>query len=296
MLVLRIDPAVSLYPFIQEWPAPSSTAETLLVRREGNNVLFLNELRFEQNTALNLRIPLADTQVLAVKAVLGQTGIVEGIDYRGVPVIGYVGAVPNSPWFLVARMDTAEVYAPLHQRLWQMLLFFGALILAAGAGLGLLWRQQVVRYYRAQVAAADALIASETRYRRLFEAARDGILILDAETGAVLDVNPFLVEMLGFPREEIIGKKLWELGFFKDIAANQAKFLELQQKEYIRYENLPLETVKGQRLNVEFVSNIYQVDHQKVVQCNIRDITERKHAEEASRRVKSVSVPSLRIC
>ena len=185
VLVLRIDPEVSLYPFIQEWPAPSSTAETLLVRREGNNVLFLNELKFEQNTALNLRIPLADTQVLAVKAVLGQTGIVQGMDYRGVPVIGYVGAVPDSPWFLVARMDTAEVYAPLHQRLWQMLLFFGALILAAGAGLGLLWRQQGVRSYRAQVAAAHALRASEARYRRLFEAARDGILILDAETGVV---------------------------------------------------------------------------------------------------------------
>jgi len=123
------------------------------------------------------------------------------------------------------------------------------------------------------------LLISETRYRRLFEAARDGILILDAESGVVTDVNPFLVEMLGFPRAGIVGKELWELDFFKDIAANKANFLELQQKEYIRYEDLPLETADGRRFHVEFVSNVYQVDHHKVVQCNVRDISERKLAE-----------------
>ena len=280
VLVLRVDPALSLYPFIQEWPSSSSTAETLLVRRDGNNALFLNELRFEKNTALNMRIPLEDTQVLAVKAILGQTGIVSGVDYRGLGAVGYVSSVPGSPWFLVTRMDLSEVYAPLRERLWEMLVFFGVLILAAGAGLLLLWRQQGVRYYRAQAAVAQALRDSELRYRRLFEAARDGILILDAETGVVADVNPFLVEMLGFPRAEIVGKELWELGFFKDIAASQANFLELQQKEYVRYEDLPLETADGRKFYVEFVSNVYQVDHHKVVQCNIRDITKRKQAEE----------------
>jgi PAS domain S-box-containing protein len=133
--------------------------------------------------------------------------------------------------------------------------------------------------------AEEKLIVSEVRYRRLFEAARDGILILDAKTGVIVDVNPFLIEMLGFSQEEIRGKELWELGFFKDIAANKANFLELQQKEYIRYEDLPLETVYGRRFRVEFVSNIYQVDHHKVVQCNIRDITDRKQAEDEIRRL-----------
>jgi PAS domain S-box-containing protein len=128
--------------------------------------------------------------------------------------------------------------------------------------------------------AEEKLIASEVRYRRLFEAARDGILILDAETGVVVDVNPFLVEMLGFPQEEIVGKELWELGFFKDIDANKANFLELQQKGYIRYEDLPLEIANGRRFRVEFISNVYQVDHHKVAQCNIRDITERKRVEQ----------------
>lgn len=123
------------------------------------------------------------------------------------------------------------------------------------------------------------LIASETRYRRLFEAARDGILILDAETGIIQDVNPFLVEIMGKPREEFCGKMLWELGFFNDIVANKANLLELQKKKHIRYENLPLKTASGQKLDVEFVSNVYLVDSKKVIQCNIRDITERIRAE-----------------
>ena len=280
VLVLRIDPATYLYPYLQQWPTSSTTAETLLVRRDGDAVLYLNDLKFEPNAALTLHLPLTDTKVLAVKAVLGQTGVVEGVDYRGQPVIGYLGAVPGSPWFLVARMDTAEVYAPLRERLWEMLVFFGVLILAAGAGLLLIWRQQGIRYYRGQLVAAQALRASETRYRRLFEAARDGILLLDYVTGVVMDVNPFLVELLGFPPEQIVGKALWELGFFKDIAASQANFLELQQKEYIRYEDLPLETADGRSFHVEIVSNVYEVDHHKVVQCNIRDITERKQSQD----------------
>jgi PAS domain S-box-containing protein len=128
-----------------------------------------------------------------------------------------------------------------------------------------------------------ALRASEVRYRRLFEAARDGILILDAETGAVVDVNPFLIEMLSYSREEFLGKKLWELGFFKDIAANQENLEELQRNDYIRYDDLPLETADGRRMQVEFVSNIYVVEGRKVIQCNIRDISERKRADKALR-------------
>jgi two-component system cell cycle sensor histidine kinase/response regulator CckA len=116
----------------------------------------------------------------------------------------------------------------------------------------------------------EELGASEARYRRLFEAAKDGILILDADTGMITDVNAFLTEMLGFSREEFLGKHIWDLGFFKGIVANQADFLKLQQKEYIRYEDLPLETADGRRINVEFVSNLYPVGQRKVIQCSIR--------------------------
>jgi len=127
----------------------------------------------------------------------------------------------------------------------------------------------------------DKLLAtSEIRYRRLFESAKDGILILDAETGMIMVVNPFLIEMLGYSQDQFLKKTIWEIGFFKDVVANQDKFMELQQKEYVRYENLPLRTADGQQIHVEFVSNVYLVDNQKVIQCNIRDITDRIHAAD----------------
>jgi PAS domain S-box-containing protein len=125
----------------------------------------------------------------------------------------------------------------------------------------------------------QALAASELRYRRLFESAKDGILILDADTGKIVDVNPFLTNLLSYSRDEFLGKRVWELGFFKHLAANEEKFTELQAKEYVRYENLPLETVDGQVREVEFVSNVYLADGKQVIQCNIRDITERKRTE-----------------
>jgi diguanylate cyclase (GGDEF)-like protein/PAS domain S-box-containing protein len=125
---------------------------------------------------------------------------------------------------------------------------------------------------------------SELRYRRLFEAAQDGILILDAKTGAITDVNPYLIEMLGYSRAEFVEKKLWEVGAFKDIDASKEAFLALQQDEYIRYKDLPLRAKSGKLIQVEFVSNVYWVGGEKVIQCNIRDITERVHAELALRK------------
>jgi diguanylate cyclase (GGDEF)-like protein/PAS domain S-box-containing protein len=121
---------------------------------------------------------------------------------------------------------------------------------------------------------------SELRYRRLFETAMDGILILDAETGRITDANPFLEGMLGYPHGELLGKALWEIGPFHDIAASRKSFRRLQAREYVRYDNLPLETKTHEHRQVEFVSNVYTVDGNRVIQCNIRDITERKLVED----------------
>lgn len=126
-----------------------------------------------------------------------------------------------------------------------------------------------------------SLEESELRYRRLFEAAQDGILILDAETGAIIDVNPYLIKILGYSRAEFIKKKLWEVGAFKDIKASKDSFLALQKSEYIRYKDLPLRAKDGKLIQVEFISNVYLAGGEKVIQCNIRDITERKQVQDA---------------
>jgi PAS domain S-box-containing protein len=130
---------------------------------------------------------------------------------------------------------------------------------------------------------AKALRSSELRFRRLFESAKDGILILDAETGVVVDVNPFLTSMLGFSHEHFIGKAIWDLGFFRDVLANEQNFVELKKTGYLRHENLPLQAANGRRIEVEFISNVYLVDGERVIQCNVRDVTARRHAEEALR-------------
>jgi two-component system cell cycle sensor histidine kinase/response regulator CckA len=131
----------------------------------------------------------------------------------------------------------------------------------------------------------EALQDSEKRYRRLFESAKDGILILDADTGKVVDVNPFLLKLLGYSYDSLYGQYIWELGAFKDIAASKEAFKTLQDNEYIRYDDLPLETLDGRPIAVEFVSNVYLVDHSKVIQCNVRDITARKQADAEHKRL-----------
>jgi PAS domain S-box-containing protein len=144
------------------------------------------------------------------------------------------------------------------------------------------------RILRAEARSEQAIRASEISYRRLFEAARDGILILDVDTGRITDVNPFLVELLGFSHLEMVGKTVGELSPFKDIESNKAMLDRLQKDGYVRYEDLPLETREGRKIEVEFVSNVYQAGDHKVIQCNVRDITERKAVETTLSRLAAI--------
>ncbi len=120
----------------------------------------------------------------------------------------------------------------------------------------------------------------EKRYRRLFESAKDGILILNADNGKIVDVNPYLIEMLGYTKEKFLSKNIWDISAFKNIDYSKQLYKELQDKEYVRYDDLPLETIDGKVIHVEFVSNVYLVDNERVIQCNIRDITERMRYEK----------------
>ncbi len=157
LLVLRIDPDVKLYPFIRHWPTPSPSAETLLVRREENEVVFLNELRFESHTALKLRYSLNQLSLPAAQAVLGRQGIMNGIDYRGEPVMADLRTIPDSPWALVARVNTAEVSAPMKQQIRQIIFMTGALLFGVGVSLWAVWRQQRIRFYQTQAKMAEEL-------------------------------------------------------------------------------------------------------------------------------------------
>ncbi len=150
VIVLEINPYQLLYPLIQTWPTPSKTAEALLVRREGTEVVFLNELRHRKNTALKLRFPISRKDLPAAMVARGAVGIIEGNDYRGVPVLATAQKIPDSPWFLVSKIDQQEVYGLIKKQSRFVAIFFALLIALSGAGLALLWRQQSSQFYKKQ--------------------------------------------------------------------------------------------------------------------------------------------------
>jgi len=185
VVTIRINPITFVYPFLHRWPTPSKTAETLLVRREGNEVVFLNELRFQTNTALNLRVPLDRVAMPAVQAALGWEGIMDGLDYRGVSVISAVRTIPDSPWALVARIDTTEAYAPLREQLWQLILMVVISVLGAGACVRLVWRQQQIQHYRALAETAEGLRVEKMNLDAIIESSPIAMFILDENTNIV---------------------------------------------------------------------------------------------------------------
>ena len=282
VLALGINPQTYLYPYIQSWPIPSDTAETLLVRREGEDVLFLNELRFEQDAALNLRLSLTNTDIPAVKAALGQTGVAEGMDYRGKPVLADVRAVPDSPWFLVSKMDTAEIYLPLRARLWQTLLISGMAIFVAGAGLMLILRQQRLLFYRMQAEKAEALHESEEKFKYVFDYSVVGksITYLNGE----IHVNKALCDMLGYSPQEMQDKKWQEITHPDDIELTQSNIDEIisGKKESARFVKRFIHK-NGSIVWVDLSSTIRRDQHNQALylMSTLMDITERKQVEEA---------------
>ncbi|MDD8013711.1 MAG: ATP-binding protein, partial [Acidobacteriota bacterium] len=210
VLVLRIDPATYLYPFIERWPVPSRTAETLLVRRDGDSALYLNNLKFRKNSAMNLRIPLSRTEAPAVMALQGRKGIVEGLDYRGLPVLAGLHAIPDSPWFFVAKVDRTEVFSPLADRLRMIILINALLLLGMGAGLASVWRRQQTQFFKEQAKTAQRLLDSQANLQAITTSAQDAILMMD-DQGRLTFWNPAAERIFGHASADVIGTNLHDL-------------------------------------------------------------------------------------
>ena len=198
VVVMHIDPKRFLYPFIQDWPLPSASGETLLVERRGARVVYLNELRHRKGTALRLSISAANATLPAAMAVRGRRGIVEGVDYRGVPVMAAIAPVLGTHWYVVAKVDKSEVLDPIRRRGW-LTAGFTLLVVALGAtGALLLWR------LRERQLDAE-LVASELKYRTLVENLSAGVVVHAADTRIVLS-NPAASRLLGLSGDQLLGK------------------------------------------------------------------------------------------
>jgi len=206
LVVARIDPSRYLYPLIQRWPTASRSAETLLVRREGDEVVYLNELRFAPGSALRLRRPLASPALPAALAAAGRSGLMEGKDYRGVRVLADMRRIPGSNWALVTRVDLDEIEAPVRKHTALLAGLVAAIVALLGTGWVVLWRQQRVRYFRQR-------FEVERQYRVLFEHMAEGVVLHELVYGAsgkavdyrILDCNPASERHTGIPVERARG-------------------------------------------------------------------------------------------
>lgn len=420
-VVLVADPDEFLYPYLQSWPVPSETAETLLVRHDGDGVLVLNELRHRAGTTLSHKVPLAGSELQAAFAVRGGAGSVRGPDYRGVSVIAAVLPVPDSPWFVISKVDETEALAGWHVRatlVIALMIGLAGLTLASGlsvwrraerdhfeemlrseavrraAGIrhdvtlraigdavittdaegrvdllnpiaetllgwsqdeaigrplgdvfrvidertrqpvedpvGLVYRRGrvvglanhslliardgterpiadsaapihdeerqavagVVLVFRDQTkerSSQRALEESEKRYRRLFESAWVGILLIEHATGRILDANPRAEILLGSSQAQLIGSRVWELSAMRAVVNSEAAYAGVQAHEFRFMSDVPVVPHQGHPFDAEVVFTRYQVDQVSVVHCTIRDISEQKrHTAERDRLMAAI--------
>jgi len=290
--LLEIDPREFLYPLVQSWPSASATAETLLVRREGNEVVYLNELRHRKNTALSLRLPIDANQDLpAAIAVTGQEGIVEGTDYRGVPVLAAMRGIPGTPWFLVAKVDREEIYAPLRERALITGIVLLLLFLTTALGVGHLWHQQDYQLLQKQMATEQERQALAERILHLNKHANDIILLMD-ENWRILEANDRALQAYGYSLEELQQLNLQALG-----APETQADLDRLINEAVPHQGMTIETLHqrkdGSVFPVESSNRAIDVGEKQFHQAIIRDITERKRAEEAMKQSVSLLKATL---
>jgi PAS domain S-box-containing protein len=215
VMIIRINPDKILFPLIQAWPTPSKSSETLLVRNEGDSILYLNELRHRKNTALNLKLPLSNENLLASKAGKGYEGVVEGVDYRNIPVLGHLSGISGLPWYIVAKVDKEEINAPLKRYLFFSVIVIVLLILINGAVLGFWIWEQHMQMYRLRLKDEITIRESEDKFKYVFDNSVIGKSIT-MPTGEIQGNRAFS-EMLGYTAEELKKTKWQNISYPDDI-------------------------------------------------------------------------------
>jgi len=279
LILLRLDPYQFLYPLIQSWPTPSKTAETLLVRQQGNEVLFLNELRHKKNTALSLKISTAEKHLPAVAAIQGQQGVFEGKDYRGVPVLSILRSVPDTRWFLVAKFDAQEIYAPIREQVWVIALIVTLLIIGSGISLGFIWQHQHADLYRRQYEMEHQHSALLERFEYLTSHANDIILLAD-DSYRIVEANERAEQSYGYEHDELLTLSIHNLRTPEERKLLNGQMEEVKTRNGFVYET-EHQRKDGTAFPVEVSSRVIDIEGKKFYQYIIRDITERRQAEDA---------------
>ncbi len=285
-LILQIDPGQYLYPLIQSWPMPSQTAETLLVRREDGHVLLLNDLRFQPKALLTHKIALTRTEDPIVQAVKGRQSVFIGKDYRGEKVLSVLLPIPDSPWFLVTKMDTREAFASTRHNRGLFLILTVGLIAAVLAGAGFLWQYNRKLHYKTVYQAELERLALLSHFEHLVKYANDIIFLVD-EKNRIVDANERALESYQYTREEIIGLDLKELIAPEDHEGLVTRMQEVAEKQGIVREAVHMRR-NGTHFPVEVSERAITVNGHHFIQGIVRDISERKQAEEELQKLAMV--------
>ena len=293
MILLRNDPSVFLFPLIQHWPTDSPSAETLLVESDGQSAVFLNELRHEKSRALAIKLPMYAADLLAAKAIRGERGVVEGVDYRGVRVIGAINSVPDTPWRMIAKIDSAEIDAPINGLMRWVWALSMTLILAGWMGALIWWRGQKRGYaylqkqYELELErkqAQAALLAQAVSHHAVIEGALDAVVQIDAD-GTITGWNARAEKIFGWARHEVRGKLLHEIiipvRHRAEHIAGMAHFMASGEGPIL---NARIEVTALYRGGREFPIELSIIPTYTLGRVEfsayIRDITERKRAEK----------------
>jgi len=276
-VMIMIDPHMRLFPAIKLWPVPSETGESLLVHRDGDNVVYLNALRHIKNAPLTMKRPLTKSSLPAVMAVLGAKGTVYGTDYRKKTVFAAIKAVPDSNWFLIAKVDTDEIYATLTTRFWVTVFFIILNILVLGVIVAYIWRYQQAKYYREQYELEDK--RAFLYARSLIEASLDPLVTISPE-GKIMDVNESTESITGRSRKELIGSNF--SNYFTEPEKADEVYKLVFEKGAVRDYPLSLRNVSGKVTEVLYNASLYknEVGEVQGVFAAARDITELRRIEK----------------
>lgn len=281
LLALRINPGETLYPLIQTWPVPSKTAESLLIRQEGDRIIYLNDLRFKKNAELVLQKSVSEEKLPGAMAVRGIEGTTDGVDYRGASVVAAMKKVPGSLWYLIAKIDHNEVFSVLNDQMTMIIIIIILFILTAGLLLGILEWNENVRFYREKYEAELDHLALRKHFDYILKYANDIIFLTDRNM-VIIEANDRASEAYQRDRSELIGMSLSKIrapGAVKDLE-NENRILD--ERGYSTYETIHVRK-DGTTMPVEISARKVEIEGVKYFQSICRDITERKFAEETLR-------------
>lgn len=275
IVAMRIDPKTYLYPFIENWPIPSMTAETLLVRKGGSGVQFLTEPKYKRDSNSLVSRSIVNRDLPEAKAVLGYEGIFSGTDYCGTSVIADIRAVPDSPWFLVTKIDESEIYAPLQKMQWTIAAFISVLLAGAGTGIGFVWKRRTASLYQQKYDEAK-------EWNKTFDAISDMVSVVDNDF-RIKTVNKAFADVFSRTPQELVGKRCCELmhgtqeppencPMRKTLVTKKPASVEIYYeplRKHLEISSCPVLNDKG-----EITETIHF----------IRDITKRRLLEEGRRR------------